>query len=658
MTTGDGDGDHGDRTAPADPPPFPPAPRVEGPRRDVAAVPPQGGHVAKRCPLRVQYEWFPPESVTPGGPADVELLRAETGAAFDVDVLAELRAAHPDAITVDVDRPAALQVAETLLALGRGSGVVLGARLPVDVIGRRVGRADALLRGDRRPDGTWSYHPVIVRNHRTIDSRPPREAAAGAPVATLDRPWAADAVVDPERSARTHQGDLLHLAHLHRLLEATPHGVAHGGPARGAVIGPEREVVWHRLDVEVQQHRWDQRRAGTGTTLERYDLELGFRLDVLAAAAAGRPIVGPVAVGECQSCPWRSHCWPRIEEADSTSLLPGFGYRQWYNLARAGIATRAQVAALDLPTALVRDDLDGVVDLAALVAGAAARPPGDPVAAVLATVIGPEHDRAAAALAARGIATAGQLAALDPTVVALADQPVRRLAEAVQGARALATGRPQLRHGLDRLVVPSADIEVDIDMESALDGSAYLWGAWVDGRYHAVASWEPPSPVEEARVFAEFWAWLTDLRVSATASGRRVATYCWFKGAESGALRRGAAAAAAELGMVEAPAQVEDLLAASGFVDLYEVFTSQLVTGTGAGLKVVATQAGFRWRDVDPNGADSMAWHADAVGHADPTRRANARQRLLAYNEDDVRATAAVRAWLRTSLGAASAPVA
>lgn len=639
----------------ADPPPFPPPPRAAGPRRDVSAVPPQGGHVAKRCPLRVQYEWFPPAAVTPGGPADVELLRAETGAAFDVDLLVDLRERHPDAVTVDVDRPAALQVAETLLALGRGVPVVLGARLPVDVLGRRVGRVDVLLRGDRRPDGTWAYHPVLVRNHRTIDRRPPKEPAAGVPVAPLAAPWAAAAVVDATRSARTHQGDLLQLAHLHRVLEATPHGTPAGGPALGAVVGPEREVVWHRLDVEVQQHRWDQPRAGTGTTLARYDLELGFRLDVLAAAAEGEPIVGPVAVGECQNCPWRRHCWPRIEAADSTSLLPGFGYRQWYNLARAGIATRAQVAALDLRTALVRDDLDGVIDLAALVALAADRPAGEPVATVLATAIGPEHERAAAALASHGIAAAGQLVALDPTVVALADQPVRRLAEAIQGARALASGRPQLRHGLERLAVPSADVEVDIDMESALDGSTYLWGAWVDGEYHAVTSWEPTSAAEEARVFVAFWAWLTDLRAAAAAAGRSVAIYCWFKGAESGALRRGAAAAA-ERGHADAPDQVEALLAAPELVDLYEVFTRQLVTGTGAGLKVVATQAGFRWRDADPNGADSMAWHADAVGHADPARRADARLRLLAYNEDDVRATHAVRTWLRTTLGGTPVP--
>jgi predicted RecB family nuclease len=307
----------------------------------------------------------------------------------------------------------------------------------------------------------------------------------------------------------------------------------------------------------------------------------------------------------------------------------------------------------------VRDALDGTkgsggpVDLAELVRAAGTVDRTEPVAVVASTVaVETDVDRLVDVLGDHHITTAEGLTALDPTVVALADQPVRRLAEAIQGARAQATGRPQLRHGVAELVVPSADVEIDIDMESALDGTAYLWGAWVDGSYRSVTSWDPPSPEREAQVFADFWVWLTHLRQEAAAQGRTVATYCWFKGAESGALRRGAKAAASVLGHFDAPVEVEELLAGDQFVDLYEVFTTQLVTGGSAGLKVVATLAGFTWRDTDPNGADSMAWHAQAVGDPDPERRTEARHRLLAYNEDDVRATAAVRTWLRTDLGA------
>ncbi len=639
-------------------------------RLDVSGVPPQGSHVAKRCPLRVQYEVFPPRGVEAAPVADVVELRSRAAADFQAAVLAEVaaRADGSSVVAVRHDRPRPLRVAETLLAMGEGALVVVGGLLPTDVLGRRQGGPDLLVRAERRPEGPWAYHPVEVRNHRTLDDGEPREPGAGALVAPIGTPWLASATRAADRTTRSRHGDRLSLAHQHRLLEQTPHGSA---DAFGAVIGTERALVWHQLDEPVVQHRWDVPHATRESTLERYDFEFAFRLAVLAAAALHEPAVGPVAVGECSGCPWRAHCGPRIEAADSTSLLPGFGYRQWYNLARAGIATRAELGALDLPTALVRDAFAGLGDLPAVVAAASALPPDTPVDQVLLHVDpDPDPDRAAATAAegdgpgraevigrqdavlrAHGVACAADLVALDPVVVALVDQPVRRLAEAIQGARAQATGTPQLRHGVARLEVPSADVEIDIDMESGLDGTTYLWGAWADGAYHAFRSWASPSPEVEATVFAGFWAWLAERRRTAALDGRRVAVYCWFQGAESKALRRGAKVAAALLGLTDAPAEVEELLAGPDWVDLYQVFTSQLVTGTSAGLKVVATAAGFRWRDADPNGADSMAWHDEAVGDHDPARREAARARLLAYNEDDVRATVAVRHWMRTALG-------
>ena len=80
-------------------------------------------------------------------------------------------------------------------------------------------------------------------------------------------------------------------------------------------------------------------------------------------------------------------------------------------------------------------------------------------------------------------------------------------------------------------------------------------------------------------------------------------------------------------------------------VDLHQVVTSQLQTAGPAGLKVVAGAAGFSWRDAAPSGEASMAWYEDARG-GDVERAAAATARLLAYNEDDCRATRALRDWL------------
>ena len=55
---------------------------------------------------------------------------------------------------------------------------------------------------------------------------------------------------------------------------------------------------------------------------------------------------------------------------------------------------------------------------------------------------------------------------------------------------------------------------------------------------------------------------------------------------------------------------------------------------------------GFVWRDDDPGGLQSQLWLIDARTAEDEAARIAGQQRILAYNEDDVRATAALRAAL------------
>jgi predicted RecB family nuclease len=163
---------------------------------------------------------------------------------------------------------------------------------------------------------------------------------------------------------------------------------------------------------------------------------------------------------------------------------------------------------------------------------------------------------------------------------------------------------------------------VDVDLESTEQG-VYLWGALVGGEYHAFAHWDPLTPDAEAKLFARFWRWLSELPP--------FRAYCYNASAEVAQMRRLAA--------------VTGLAADVDWVDLRQVFESQLITGGDTGLKDVAPLAGFTWAVADPGGEQAMLAYDRALHERDPA----ARDWLLAYNQSDVEATRALRDWLDES---------
>ncbi len=204
--------------------------------------------------------------------------------------------------------------------------------------------------------------------------------------------------------------------------------------------------------------------------------------------------------------------------------------------------------------------------------------------------------------------------------------------------------------------MPRGDVEVDIDLENVEDG-VYLWGTlvtirspgWTGGAagYRAFCRWAPITAEVEAGLFAEFWAWLAGLRQAAAAAGRTFRAYCYNAAAEGGALRR----LAATVGLTD---EVAAFISSAQWVDLLRVFDTQLITGSGTGLKAVAGLCGFTWAVEDPGGGESMLRYDQAVGATDPAAAQAARDWLLAYNRDDVAATRALRDWLDQT--AASCP--
>jgi predicted RecB family nuclease len=191
--------------------------------------------------------------------------------------------------------------------------------------------------------------------------------------------------------------------------------------------------------------------------------------------------------------------------------------------------------------------------------------------------------------------------------------------------------------------VPAADVEVDLDTEWTPKNDVYLWGALLtigghDSRY--VSFFDPLVTVAaaEADLARRCLTWLHRVAIEAHKRGRSMLVF-HYAPAERTQARR--ILAAADWTVPAGPANPDS------WIDLLPHVRGSIDSRYGHGLKVVAYHGtGFEWRDEDPGGLQSQDWYEQAV-HGDPGEREAATARLLAYNEDDVRASLAVRRWLR-----------
>ncbi len=323
---------------------------------------------------------------------------------------------------------------------------------------------------------------------------------------------------------------------------------------------------------------------GGRTALDEYDARFEDRLAVAHSAATGGPALAePSRVLECRYCPW----WPTCE-AELT-------------------------ASRDVSLVIRGDD--------------------------------------AVELRRAGISTVDKLAALDPADAPPIPWQPGVFLDAVALARAWQANLSVVRKVPD-VGVPRADVEVDVDMESFGESGAYLWGCLLSGAdigmergYRSFVTWDPLPTADEARSFAEFWAWLSEVRARAAAAGLTFRAYCYNAMAENRWLF-GSAARFADLVGVPSRAEIRSFVDSEQWVDLFRSVSDQFLCTRGKGLKVVAPVAGFTWRDPEAGGEASMRWYRAAVGLDGQVPEVAQRERLLRYNEDDVRATRALRVWM------------
>jgi hypothetical protein len=264
-------------------------------RYDTSAVPLQGGYVAKQCPVRAQNDVLVPGIRVEPGAFQQRLF--DNGNAFEDITVAEILLGTPE--TVVIEGGGSDAAVATLATMRDGAPIILNGRL-IDTAGRRVGKPDLLVRA-----GDGGYRAADIKWHMALEVA----KAAGnpdpafiSPIASLDRESAS---ADVDFVVRRNEGDVLQLAHYQRMLEALGFAASDGRFA--AILGTERRAVWYDLDKPMWKTPSVSEATKLRSTMERYDFEFDFRLDIIAVAQQHQVeprvdlLVVPVRISECPS---------------------------------------------------------------------------------------------------------------------------------------------------------------------------------------------------------------------------------------------------------------------------------------------------------------------------------------------------------------------
>jgi predicted RecB family nuclease len=474
-----------------------------------------------------------------------------------------------------------------------GAELILRPRLTNDVAGRRRASVNILVRVGR-VDERFIYSPILIKNNEIFETASTRRILEGSLEALAPNKATYSDGIGP-RSTLTVTRNGIALAHATRVLGV----LGHDDPsARVAMVDRHRRVWWFDL-ASTNYPRFN---------LATYDEHYAQRLAVLEAYDQWKVTDGdfptsPYWHRECLECPYSEHCQAQLEATDDVSLTRFTTLEQQVILHEQGVDTRDQLARLD-----------------------------------------PLRARQARNKVPTPLAELKREDFLGRTIDKLDDLIYR--------SRAHVRGRSLRSVDTSLMGCPSADVQVDVDMES-YDERTYLWGASVtlttpveglSSGYRAFVDWGILNQAAEARIFGQFWDWLRDLRHRCVQEDLTFAAYCFWAQAEDGAMNRAVAHPGENTVTIK---ELNEFRSASPpqWIDLHEHAKRQIQTEGPLGLKQLAGAAGFEWRDANPSGEASMLWYETAVSADSPEALAS-RQRILEYNEDDCRATKALRDWL------------
>ena len=554
------------------------------------SLPLLGAYAAKACARQIHNDFdatIPKVEWEPS--AEMQRLFDE-GVVFEADVLVALAdLLGRKFVRIEPHLSRAESVRLTLQAMSNEALLIRNGWLPDDRVAGRQGRPDLLLRMAGH-DGETFYVPGDIKAHKTlreVQTKSSSISLPGDPAEVFSVPG-----FSPMISSRLD--DYLQLAHYSRMLDAAGFGPA-GDSRPGFIIGRDDVaaelgapfvLVWHELTSSLFQTYSASSRKKKRSALERYDHEHAFRVQVAQVAAQRKgspsdpdPLVVPIGQDECLKCPYEEYCADLMDDDASHEITSGrLSIREWLTLQGLGVTSTSELAQVDL-------------DDAAWVAGYLELIP---------------HQASAK----------------------------KRLVDAVTRARMIEADIRLARTSPGPLEVPSADVEIDFDIEWDSSEQVYLWGARIrsaqddsTAEYIPFVSWDDMDD-GGAGLVAQFVSWLRAQIQAARSAGKSIAVF-HYTSPETRYLKN-----------LLGEDNVQDVLEC--FEDLHAFVEKNFFGVEGIGLKKVATALGFEWEADDPGGLQSQTWLQIARDTTHPEHSAM-RERILAYNADDVEATAVLR---------------
>lgn len=219
-----------------------------------------------------------------------------------------------------------------------------------------------------------------------------------------------------------------------------------------------------------------------------------------------------------------------------------------------------------------------------------------------------------------------QAVALVLPVLDVDDEPIQK------PVRPSITSEPHERQGaLGGADLDEADVEIDLDIEHDTDDQPYLWGYLITRRGNPTSEYRHIGSSDPAVAVADLGeALLRDLHDTvqqARAAGETVRLYHYGATERRHLERLGGSAVADLLGIA---------------TDLHALVRNSFSSDGGYGLKILGNVVGAGWRTTGLSGETAHEWIARARAGDE-----QAWDDLLTYNEDDVRATLALRRYLR-----------